>query len=75
MTAPSNPHAAQVAELDVEADRKRFEHLRALLALRDGHQLYRLADGAFMAAWRGLTRDLPDLDAVETFARQIGALR
>jgi len=28
-----------------------------------------------MAAWRGLTRDLPDLDAVERFARQIGALK
>lgn len=73
MTAAAQPADEPAQQSD--ADRKRFEHLRALLALRDGHRLYALADGGYMCAWRGLTRDLNDLDAVETFARQIGALR
>lgn len=54
------------------AQRKRFEGLRAALALR-GHELHQLADGTFLVRRWGLTRDLSDLDAVEAFARQVGA--
>lgn len=55
------------------AQHKRFERLRALLALK-GHELYKPDGGGpyFVRRW-GLTRDLQDLDAVEGFARQVGA--
>lgn len=52
---------------------KRFESLRALLAMR-GHELYATAGGGFIARRWGLCRDLCDLAAVEEFARQVGAL-
>lgn len=54
------------------AERKRFERLRALLALK-GHELLVTADGFTVRRW-GLTKELHDLDAVEEFARQVGAV-
>lgn len=54
-----------------DADRKRFEKLRALLALR-GHELYKTDAGPYLVRRWGLVRDLPDLGAVEGFARQVG---
>lgn len=53
------------------AERKRFERLRAALAQR-GHELYATADGYLVQRW-GLTKDLNGIDAVEAFARQVGA--
>ncbi|MBX3633944.1 MAG: hypothetical protein KF683_00870 [Rubrivivax sp.] len=47
--------------------------LAAALALR-GHALYRLADGSFLAVWRGWSRQLVDLQAVERFAAALGVV-
>lgn len=53
---------------------KRPSTLRALLALR-GIVLIDASDGGFIAGRWGLSVDLPDLDAVEAFARRVGAVR
>lgn len=53
------------------AQRAQFEHLRALLALK-GHELYATADGYTVRRW-GLSKELHGLDAVELFARAVGA--
>jgi hypothetical protein len=50
------------------AARKRFEHLRAVLALRDGHVVHELAEGGFMVCWRGLSRECRDLAELEQFS-------
>lgn len=57
---------------DSAAERKRFEKLRALLAMK-GHELYATDSGIFIVRRWGHTRDLRDLQAVEAFARQVGA--
>ena len=57
---------------DLQTAEKRFERLRALLALK-GHELYATADGYLVQRW-GLTKDLTGIDAVEAFARQVGAV-
>lgn len=54
-----------------DAERKRFERLRALLALR-GHELHATDGGIYLVRRWGLCRDLRDLAAVEGFARQVG---
>ena len=56
---------------DLQTAEKPFEHLRALLALK-GHELYATADGYLVQSW-GLTKNLNGIDAVEAFARQVGA--
>jgi hypothetical protein len=55
------------------AHRKRFETVRARLALA-GWILTEQTDGVgyFAARWNGV-RDLADLGAVESFAKQVGA--
>lgn len=65
--------AGQVATAD--AERKRFEHLRALLALHSGHAVYQLADGGFLVAWKALSRECRDLAELEAHARRVGAMR
>lgn len=57
---------------DATAKRKRFEGLRAGLALAGGHTLNQLADGTFLVVFRHLTRALKDLDDVAALARQVG---
>jgi len=71
--------AAQIKQQQVDfatdlptAERKRFERLRALLALK-GHELLATADGYTVRRW-GLTKDLNGLDEAEAFARQVGAV-
>jgi hypothetical protein len=56
----------------VQAERKRFESLRALLAMK-GHELHATDGGIFIVRRWGLCRDLRDLAAVEAFAKQVGA--
>ena len=53
-------------------DGKRFATLRALLAL-NGHSLYELADSSYLSSKWNCTKHLPDLHAVQRFARQVGA--
>ena len=54
------------------AQRKRKANLQALLALK-GHELRQQRDGSFLVSRWNLTRELRDLSAVESFARQVGA--
>ncbi|MBX9793381.1 MAG: hypothetical protein K2Y02_03690 [Burkholderiaceae bacterium] len=61
--------------VDLDADRKAFQTLRAHLALA-GHALSRTdgSDGPcryFVTRW-GMVRELRDLDAVKRFAAQVG---
>lgn len=58
-----------------EAERKRFEHLRAVLALRDGHTVHRLAEGGYLVAWKAWTRECADLAELEAHARRVGAMQ
>ncbi len=61
------------ADAQSNADhRKRFEHLRAVLALK-GHELHATDSGIYIVRRWGLCRDLRDLAEVEAFARQVGA--
>lgn len=55
-------------------DGKTIATWTATLALH-GHGLYRLASGGFLVTRGGLTRELPDLRAVASLARQIGATK
>lgn len=57
-----------------DAQRKRQATVIAHLALA-GVAVYELAGGGFLLAWRGLSRECPDLDALEAHARLVGALR
>jgi hypothetical protein len=57
-----------------EHDPKRLASLRAAFALK-GHELVELPGSLpprFRAIWRGLCRDLRDLDEAEEFLRRIG---
>lgn len=56
-----------------DARRKRFEDLRARLALAGGFELHRMDDGTFVVRRWGLTRELADLAAVEAFLQRVGA--
>lgn len=51
---------------------KVFEDLRAKLALAGGFELHQLADGSYLVARWGLTRELADLDAVRQFLARMG---
>lgn len=51
---------------DSEPSRKRFEDLRAVLALK-GFCLYRLDTGGYLIARHNLVSNADDLDAVESF--------
>lgn len=53
---------------------KTFVTLCAALALR-GHQVHELASGEYLVTRWGLSRVCPSLDALQAFARQIGAVR
>lgn len=46
--------------------------LAALLAIK-GYGLHKLADGSYLASRWNSTKCLPDLHAVQRFARQVGA--
>ncbi|QHE86318.1 hypothetical protein [Hydrogenophaga sp. BPS33] len=48
--------------------------LQAALALK-GHQCHALATGGFLVVWKGCSRHCGDVDALEAFARQVGAIR
>lgn len=66
--------SAVLAPVASDAERKRFESLRAALALRNGHQVHKV-DTGFLVVWQGCTRHCGDIEALEAFAKQIGALR
>lgn len=70
MTPATEPQAD--AQRDADTRRKRIATLTARLALK-GHLLEELPGGGFVAGRWGQTRPLPDLQAVEAFARQVGA--
>jgi len=64
------------AQLDLEAaalPRKHEATLTAQLALR-GHAVHKLASGGYLVCWRGCTRHCGDLQSLEQFARQVGAI-
>ena len=64
---------AALGHADTEATAvKRLAGLRARLALAGGHVLHELADGSYLVTWRGLSRPLKDLDAVDAFAARLG---
>jgi hypothetical protein len=65
--------AAHFASHADDVQRKRFESLRALLAMK-GHELHATDGGIYIVRRWGLCRDLRDLAAVEQFAEQVGAL-
>jgi hypothetical protein len=76
--AAANHHTTDSADCaepcaSVQTPEKRFESLRAQLAMR-GHELYATAGGIYIVRRWGLCRDLTSLDAVENFAQQVGAL-
>ena len=48
--------------------------LEAALALK-GHQCHKLATGGFLVVWKGCSRHCSDIDTLEAFARQVGAIR
>jgi len=53
---------------------KRFETLRAVLALR-GFELREVRTGGWLIVRWNMTRHVTDLDAAEAFARTVGAAR
>ena len=55
------------------AQDKTLDTLTAAFALR-GHAVHELADGSFLVAKWGMVRACPSLDALQAFARQIGAV-
>lgn len=57
-----------------DATRKRFEHLRALLAFRR-QTVHQLADGGYLVASQSWSRECRDLAELEAHARRVGALR
>lgn len=65
--------AAQLTEAQQRTQEKRRETLTAQLALK-GYELRLLDCGAWVIGRWNLTRELPTLDEVETFARQVGAV-
>lgn len=65
-------HSADAADCAQRCG-KDFERLRAQLALAGGFELYALADGTFLVTRWDRSRPLHDLQAVEAFARQVGA--
>jgi len=65
------------AVVDVAADVLPEKHeatLTAALALR-GHAVHKLASGGFLVCWQGHSRHCGDLESLQAFARQVGAVR
>jgi len=56
------------------AQDKVLSTLMAALALH-GHAVHELAEGGFLVTRWGMTRHCPGLDALQAFARQIGAIQ
>lgn len=69
---PSVQAHEEARAMQDRAQSKKFERLRALLAIH-GLELYRTDGGPFIVRRWGKTRDLQDLAAVEEFAKQVGA--
>jgi len=64
--------AALTADEAAKAAReKTYRTLQAWLAMK-GHELNRLDDGRYLVSRWGLTKVLPNLQAVSEFARQVG---
>lgn len=55
-------------------DGKAEATLMAQLALR-GHATHKLASRGFLVVWQGYSRHCSDIEALEAFARQVGAVR
>jgi hypothetical protein len=73
MTASTT--TAHTAEREAsDAERKRFESLRAALALRGGHQVHKV-DTGYLVCWQGYARHCSDMESLEAFARHVGAVR
>lgn len=58
-----------------EAEAKRLATLTAMLALRGGHQLHRLASGEYVVIRGPHSKFCRTLDQVEQFARLVGTIR
>lgn len=58
---------------DREQERKHEATLMAKLALR-GHAVHRMVEGGYIVVFHGYVKRCADLDALEGFAVQVGAL-
>ena len=63
--------AAGAGVVDLDADRKAFDDLRANAALC-GCGLYRLENGGFLLSRWGLTREFSTTESLENVLRQMG---
>lgn len=70
--AQGTTNAAHSACQAAGLQRKRFERLRAQLAMK-GVELHATDGGLYIVRRWGLCRDLRDLAEVECFAKQVGA--
>jgi hypothetical protein len=55
-----------------DAQAKVYATIAARLAIA-GHQVFELADGGYLVARWGMTRACPSLQALQSFARMVGA--
>lgn len=62
-----------MSDLQILENRKREATLRAKLALR-GHAVHRTVEGSYLVCRHGYVKHCTDLDALEAFARLVGAL-
>jgi hypothetical protein len=71
-TAPSISLTGDACNSHTDAQTKRLATITARLALA-GHQVFELADGGYLVARWGMTRACPSLEALQSFARMVGA--
>ena len=70
---PETHSADDAIVTDEQAQRNRFAHLQAR-ATKAGHHLQKVGSGFLVSRW-GHVRHCVDLDGVEMFLRQVGALK
>lgn len=58
-----------------DAERKRRDTLTAMLALHGGHVVTVMPSGEYLVSLRGVSTFVADVDALELFARRVGAVR
>jgi hypothetical protein len=66
--------SAIVLDQPTALPQKHESTLIAQLALR-GHATHKLERGGYLVVWQGCSRHCGDLESLEAFARQVGAVR
>jgi hypothetical protein len=73
---PETPQSIAPADAEcndhTDAQAKVYATIAARLAIA-GHQVFQLADGGYLVARWGMTRACPSLEALQSFARMVGA--